>query len=165
LRAGRSIPSNFPARLRTGKFARTHAFSPPILGIYFPSGYQKTVCACGIQRKIMNPKTNLSPHQLHALATASLGVIEAVEAGGDQGAPAGVVYAAMQAEGASFTQFLSLMGTLVRPGYLTLEDNCYRKTTTTEKLKAKLTRTLAALAGLSVSSQATPQPRAGLVNV
>lgn len=113
----------------------------------------------------MNPKTNLSASQLHELATASLGVIEAVEAGGDRGAPAGVVYAAMQAHGASFTQFLSLMSTLVRPGYLTLEDNCYRKTTTTDELKAKLTRTLAALAGVPVLSQATQQPRAGSMNV
>ena len=112
----------------------------------------------------MNTKTNLSAHQLHALATASLGVIEAVEAGGEQGAPAGVVYAAMQAQGASFTQFLSLMSTLVRPGYLTLEDNCYCQTTTTDGLKAKLTRTLAALADLSVLSQTTPQPHAGMSN-
>ena len=109
----------------------------------------------------MNTKTKLSASQLHALATASLGVIEAVEAGGEQGAPAGLVYAAMQAQGASFTQFLTLMSTLVRPGYLTLEDNCYRKTTTTRELKTKLTRTLAALADLSVLSQTTPQPRAG----
>jgi len=112
----------------------------------------------------MNTKTNLSASQLYALATASLGIIEAVEAGGTQGAPAGVLYAAMQAQGASFTQFLSLMSTLVRPGYLTLEDNCYRKTTTTEELKTKLTGTLAALAGLSVLSQTTSQPRAGVSN-
>lgn len=112
----------------------------------------------------MNTKTNLSASQLYALATASLGIIEAVEAGGAQGAPAGVLYAAMQGQGASFTQFLSLMSTLVRPGYLTLEGNCYRKTTTTEELKTKLTRTLAALAGLSVLSQTTPQPRAGVSN-
>jgi hypothetical protein len=90
--------------------------------------------------------SRMTPTQIHALATASLGVIEAVEAGGQQGAPAGVVYAAMQAHGASFTQFLSLMGTLVRPGYLTLEDNCYRSTDATHELKTKLTKTLAAFA-------------------
>ena len=110
----------------------------------------------------MNTKTNLSAIQLYALATASLCVIEAVEAGGDQGAPAGVVYAAMQSQGASFTQFLTLTSTLVRPGYLTLEDNCYRKTTTTHELKTKLTRTFAVLAGLSVLRQTTPPPRAGM---
>lgn len=90
--------------------------------------------------------TRMTSHQLRALATASLGVLEAVEAGGEAGAPAGIVYAAMQGQGASFTQFLSLMSTLIRPGYLTLEDNCYRSTSTTHELKAKLTRTLAAFA-------------------
>lgn len=84
--------------------------------------------------------------QIHALATVSLGVIQAVEAGGEQGAPAGVLYAAMQAQGASFTQFLNIMGTLVRPGYLTLEDNCYFGTATMPEIRTKLTNLLAAVA-------------------
>lgn len=84
--------------------------------------------------------------QLRAVATVSLGVIEAVEAAGETGAPAGVLYSAMQAQGATFNQFLSLMTTLVRPGYLTMEDNCYHSTPTTHELKTKLTNTLAALA-------------------
>lgn len=87
--------------------------------------------------------SRMTPTQIHALATVSLGVIQAVEVAGEQGAPAGVLYAAMQAQGASFTQFQSLMGTLVRPGYLTVEDNCYRSTPTTLELKTKLTNTLA----------------------
>lgn len=87
-----------------------------------------------------------SPAQIHALATVSLGVVEAVEAGGDQGAPAGVLYAALQAKGATFTQFMGLMSTLVTPGYLTLENNCYHSTKTTQELKTKLTKTLAAFA-------------------
>lgn len=86
----------------------------------------------------------MAPTQIRALTTASLGVLEAVEAGGEHGAPAGVLYAAMQAQGATFNQFLSLMTTLVRPGYLTMEDNCYRMTSTTQDLKTKLTNTLAA---------------------
>ena len=90
--------------------------------------------------------SRLTPTHVHALATASLGVIEAVEAAGDHGAPAGIVFAAMQAQGASFNQFLSLMTTLIRPGYLTMEDNCYRSTATTQDLKTKLTKTLAAFA-------------------
>jgi hypothetical protein len=87
-----------------------------------------------------------TPTQIHALATASLGVVEAVEAGGEQGAPAGVLYAAMQAKGATFTQFTSLMDTLVRPGYLTLQHDCYRITKTTQELKTKLTKTLGTFA-------------------
>jgi hypothetical protein len=87
-----------------------------------------------------------TPAQIHALATVSLGVVEAVEAGGEQGAPAGVLYAAMQAKGATYTQFTGVMDTLVRPGYLKLEHDCYRSTETTQELKTKLTNTLAAFA-------------------
>lgn len=78
--------------------------------------------------------SRMTPIQVHALATVSLGVVDAVEAGGQQGAPAGVLYAAMQAQGASFVQFMNLMATMVGPGYLTLE------------LKTKLTNILAAFA-------------------
>jgi Neuraminidase (sialidase) len=90
--------------------------------------------------------SHMTPLQIRAVATASLGVIEAVEAGGENGAPAGVVYAAMQAQGASFNQFMSLMTKVIRPGYLTLVDNCYRSTPTTQDLKTKLTNILAAFA-------------------
>lgn len=85
-----------------------------------------------------------TPTQIHALATVSLGVVEAIEAGGDQGAPASVLYAAMQAQRATFTQFTGVMDTLVRPGYLTLEHDCYHSTKMTQELKTKLTNTLAA---------------------
>jgi hypothetical protein len=87
-----------------------------------------------------------TPAQIRALATVSLGVVEAVEAGGEQGAPAGVLYASMQAQGATFTQFTGVMDTLVRPGYLKLEHDCYHSTNTTQELKTKLTNTLAAFA-------------------
>jgi hypothetical protein len=39
-----------------------------------------------------------------------------------------------------------VMDTLVRPGYLKLEHDCYRSTETTQELKTKLTNTLAAFA-------------------
>lgn len=87
-----------------------------------------------------------TPMQIYALATVTLAVIESVEAGGDKGAPAGVLYAAMQAQNATFTQFMGLMSTLVTPGYLTLENNCYHSTKTTQELKTKVTNTLAAFA-------------------
>lgn len=90
--------------------------------------------------------SRMTPTQIRAVASVTLGVLEAVEAGGEIGAPAGVLYAAMQAQGASYNQFLSLMTTLVRPGYLTMEDDCYRSTSTTHELKTKLTDTLAAFA-------------------
>lgn len=90
--------------------------------------------------------SRMTPTQLRTVAQVSLGVIEAVEIAGEQGARAVVLYAAMQAQGATFNQFMSLMTTLVRPGYLTMEDNYYRATSTTHELKTKLTNTLAALA-------------------
>jgi hypothetical protein len=88
----------------------------------------------------------MSPTQVRALAQVSLGVLEAVEASGDQGAPGGVLYAAMQAQGATLTQFESIMRTLTNPGYLVLADECYHSTSKTPELKIKLTNTLAAFA-------------------
>ena len=90
--------------------------------------------------------SRMTPTQVRAIAQVSLGVLEAVEAAGDQGAPGGVLYAAMQAQGATLTQFQSLMGTLTRPGYLVLDGNCYRSTSSTAELKTKLSNTLAAFA-------------------
>lgn len=90
--------------------------------------------------------SGMSPTQLHALATASLGIIEAVEAAGDVGAPGGVLYAAMQAHGASLNQFQGLMRTLTNPGYLTLVGDCYHSTSKTQALKAKLTVAVQAIA-------------------
>lgn len=90
--------------------------------------------------------SRMTPTQIRALATVSLGVIEAVEVAGEQGAPGGVLYAAMQAQGASLSQFQGIMRTLVNPGYLVLEDDCYRSTPRTLELKTKLTNSLAAFA-------------------
>lgn len=90
--------------------------------------------------------TRLSRAPIRALATVSLGVIEAVEAAGEQGAPGGVLYAAMQAQGTSLSQFQSLMLTLTNPGYLVLDGDCYRCTPKAQELKTKLTDTLAAFA-------------------
>jgi hypothetical protein len=94
----------------------------------------------------------LSRAPIHALITVSLGVIEAVEAAGEQGAPGGVLYAAMQAHGASLSQFQSLMLTLTNPGYLVLDGDCYRCTSKTQELKTKLTETLAGFAAFAASA-------------
>ena len=90
--------------------------------------------------------SRMTPTQIRAVAQVSLGVLEAVEVAGHQGAPGGVLFAAMQAQGASLNQFQSIMGTLTKPGYLVLEDDCYRSTPTTPELKTKLTNILAAVA-------------------
>lgn len=88
----------------------------------------------------------MTPTQVRAVAQVSMGVLEAVEVAGDQGAPGGVLYAAMQAQGATLSQFQGIMGALTKPGYLVLEDDCYRSTPTTPELITKLTNILAAVA-------------------
>lgn len=52
-------------------------------------------------------------------------VIDAVEAGGDQGAPGGILYAALMAHGCTLHQFEMIMGTLVRTGVLVKRGQCY----------------------------------------
>lgn len=88
----------------------------------------------------------MNPTQMRAVATVSLGVIEAVEAAGHIGAPGGVLYAAMQAQGATLQQYQAVMGTLTNPGYLVLDGDCYQSTPKTPEIKKKLTNLLAALA-------------------
>ena len=84
--------------------------------------------------------------QVHALTLVCLGVIEAVEAAGVQGAPAGILYAGMHAQGATFAQFQDVMATLVRPGYLAIEQDSYVSTAETQHIKANLTHTLTVFA-------------------
>lgn len=74
--------------------------------------------------------TSLTKNQaIEGLQKLGLGVLEAVTAVADVGAPGGALYAAMQAHGASYNQFTSFMHTLTSRGYLTLEaDDCYRIT-------------------------------------
>ena len=52
-------------------------------------------------------------------------VIEAVKAAGDQGAPGGVIYAALMAQGCSLEQYEVLMGTLVSVGKLRKSGQLY----------------------------------------
>lgn len=67
--------------------------------------------------------------QIQLLQRIGLGVLEAVEAGEDTGAPGGVLYAAMQAHGASLNQYSSIMDALTGKGFLTLDVNhCYHLT-------------------------------------
>lgn len=58
-----------------------------------------------------------------------IAVLEAVELAGTHGAPSGVMFAAMQAHGATLQQFQSFMKTLTGNGLLTLDDqHCYHST-------------------------------------
>ena len=79
--------------------------------------------------------------QIELLQRIGLGVMEAVEAADDFGAPAGPMFAAMQAQGASLNQFQSIMGGLIRKGMLTEVNQCFYITTAgrdfMQKLQAK----------------------------
>ena len=66
--------------------------------------------------------------QAKALKAIAGGVIEAVKAGGQLGAPGGVMYAAMMGQGCTLQQFEGIMGGLVKAGFLTKKGECYHVT-------------------------------------
>ncbi len=63
--------------------------------------------------------------QRESLQRVGLGVLEACESAGASGAPGGILFAAMQAQGASLNQFNSFMATLTSNKLLTIENECY----------------------------------------
>lgn len=68
---------------------------------------------------------SISPTQRAALAAVCHAIIETVTEAEPIGAPGGVIYAALSAQGCTFSQYTSLMGGLVSTGRLTFEDDCY----------------------------------------
>ena len=70
--------------------------------------------------------TTLTREQSIALKLIVGATIAAIKAAGPQGAPAGVLFAAMQGHGANKTQFDSLMEGLVRAGAIERNGLCYR---------------------------------------
>lgn len=82
---------------------------------------------------------SMTREQLDGMQRLGLGVLEAVEEAGELGAPGGILYAAMQAHGASLSQFQSFMGTLTGRGMLTLDEcECYHITEQGREFKKKL---------------------------
>lgn len=78
------------------------------------------------------------------LQLIGLAVLEAVEAAGDIGAPAGVLYAGLQAQGATKNQFDSFMSGLTGRGMLSLDDaHCYHLTAAGIEFLQKLKRKFA----------------------
>ena len=69
----------------------------------------------------MNP----TPEQIQALRLIVSATLEAVQAAGPSGAPGGVIYAALMAQGASLSQYQSLMASLVRAGKLRQDGELY----------------------------------------
>ena len=64
-------------------------------------------------------------------------VLKAIEELGELGAPSGVLYAALMANGCTFNQFESLMAPLMLRGYVELDSDCY---TITQQGKVFLAR-------------------------
>lgn len=52
-------------------------------------------------------------------------IVETVKEAGEQGAPAGPMYAALMTTGMSLEQFETIMGVLVRTGHLRHSNHCY----------------------------------------
>lgn len=80
----------------------------------------------------------MTPQQIEMLQKVGLGVLEAVAAAGEVGAPGGVLYAAMQAHGASLSQFQSIMGGLVGKAMLTQQHETYHLTREGNQFMQKL---------------------------
>lgn len=76
--------------------------------------------------------------ELELLQRIGLGVLQAVDSAGEDGAPGGVLYAAMQAHGARLSQFQTFMSTLTGRGMLVLEGDCYFMTEAGQEFKRKL---------------------------
>lgn len=63
--------------------------------------------------------------QASALRAVLDGIVDACKAAGAMGAPGGVLYAALMAQGCTLSQFHSLMGALQRAGKLVKRGECY----------------------------------------
>ena len=64
--------------------------------------------------------------QIAALRALAGAITEAVKAAGPMGAPGGVIYAALMAQGCTLAQYESIMSAMVRSGNLTRHGDLYR---------------------------------------
>lgn len=80
----------------------------------------------------------MNQQQIVAAQQIGLAVLETISETGDQGAPAGVLYAALQAKGASLSQFQSLMAPLVSRKFVVLEHDLYTITNGGQEFLNKL---------------------------
>jgi hypothetical protein len=71
---------------------------------------------------------NLNPEQASALRLIVSAVLETIEEAGPMGAPGGHLYAALMHAGCTYSQFVSLMGALVRSGRVVKRGECYHAT-------------------------------------
>jgi hypothetical protein len=72
------------------------------------------------------PTTKFHPAAAAALAAIMDALLDAIETGGDQGVPAGTLYAAMMTFGCSLSMFNNLMDALIAEGCISKSNNlCY----------------------------------------
>ena len=60
-----------------------------------------------------------------AMAAVVQAVLDTIRQSGPNGAPSGVMYAALSAHGMTLQNYQAMMGALVRVGKVTLEHDCY----------------------------------------
>ena len=82
----------------------------------------------------------MNPAQINALQRVALAVLDAIVEGGDLGAPAGILFAALMHQGASLSQFNSFMSTLTSNDMLRKEGDCYFITEAGMAFRDKLRR-------------------------
>lgn len=63
--------------------------------------------------------------QATALREVAKAIILTVKEVGNMGAPGGIMYAALMAQGCTLDQFEQIMGGLTRAGYLDKRGDCY----------------------------------------
>ena len=63
--------------------------------------------------------------QIKALQAIANAIIETVRESGPLGAPSGIMYAALMAQGCSLEQYQQIMSGLVRAGKLRQSGDCY----------------------------------------
>lgn len=85
----------------------------------------------------------MTKDQIIAAQKIGLAILEVIEEAGELGAPSGPMYAALNANGCSLSQYQSLMETLQRRGFVNLQDHCYTLTPAGKTFMVDLKRTLA----------------------
>lgn len=90
----------------------------------------------------VNSLKYMTPTQIRTAQTIGLAVMETIQESGTLGAPSGVLFAAMQAQGCTLQQFESLMGPMLRKGFVELDALCYTITEAGTTFIADLRRTL-----------------------
>jgi hypothetical protein len=68
----------------------------------------------------------MTAQQIRLIRMVADAIISTVRETGPAGAPGGVIYAALMAQGCTLAQFETIMNGLVRAGQLTRDGHCYR---------------------------------------